>query len=275
MSNAPAVIPEVNLPAIVPGKHELSYADMYQLANIYASSSLFPGHLRDKPADCFIVVQLAERLKADHLAIAQNTYVVQGKPGMEAKMIIALINRSGQFRGRLRFRLDGEGNKRTATAHAIDNNGELCESSYSLQTAMDEGLVGKPGSKWKTMADLMLQYRAATQFSRLYCPDVTMGMAVLDDDRNIIDGEIMPSAPEPINVEVTAEAPSAPAPEAEAPKAEPKRDPELERMARTYDAWPKAKQEAYKAKMKSLRDEGMDVDDARKQAFEHTDKYFQ
>ena len=267
--NAPATIPTVHLPAIVPGRHELSYADMFQLAGIYANSSLFPAHLRGKAEDCFIVVQLAERLKADHLAIAQNTYVVQGKPGMEAKMIIALINRSGQFKSRLRFRLEGEGNKRTAIAYAIDHDGQPCESAYSMQTAIDEGLVGKPQSKWKTMPDIMLQYRAATQFSRLFCPDVTMGMAVFDDDRQVIEGEII-AEPEPVPVQtVQAEPEAAPAqPHAQEPD-------DLEPLRADYRSWPQNKREAYERKYSELTDSGSSKDDAIRGAHAHVTNYFQ
>ena len=36
--------------------------------------------------------------------------------------------------------------------------------------------MGKNGSKWQTMPELMLRYRAATFFGRLYAPDILMGM---------------------------------------------------------------------------------------------------
>lgn len=36
--------------------------------------------------------------------------------------------------------------------------------------------MGKNGSKWQTMPELMLRYWAATFFGRLYAPDILMGM---------------------------------------------------------------------------------------------------
>ena len=42
--------------------------------------------------------------------------------------------------------------------------------------AKDEGWYGKSGSKWQTMPELMLQYRAAAFFARTNCPEITMGM---------------------------------------------------------------------------------------------------
>lgn len=38
------------------------------------------------------------------------------------------------------------------------------------------GWYSKNGSKWQTMPELMLRYRAATFFGRLYAPDILMGM---------------------------------------------------------------------------------------------------
>ena len=47
---------------------------------------------------------------------------------------------------------------------------------FNMQIAKDEGWLGKNGSKWKTMPQLMLRYRAASFFSSLNCPELTMGI---------------------------------------------------------------------------------------------------
>lgn len=44
----------------------------------------------------------------------------------------------------------------------------------------------KDGSKWKTMPDLMLRYRAATLFARTYAPELTMGMHTVEEEQDII-----------------------------------------------------------------------------------------
>ncbi len=48
-----------------------------------------------------------------------------------------------------------------------------------------EGWSKKSGSKWKTMPELMLSYRAATFFGRMYCPDLLMGMQTQDELQDI------------------------------------------------------------------------------------------
>ena len=66
--------------------------------------------------------------------------------------------------------------------------------------AKAEGWLDKNGSKWKTMPEQMLMYRAATFFCRVYCPEVLAGVQTSDE---IIDiGYVEPtsnSAVEKIN----------------------------------------------------------------------------
>jgi hypothetical protein len=51
--------------------------------------------------------------------------------------------------------------------------------------AKAEGWSTKNGSKWKTMPELMLRYRAAAFFGRLYAPDVLSGMHSADEVEDV------------------------------------------------------------------------------------------
>lgn len=55
-----------------------------------------------------------------------------------------------------------------------------------MDMADAEGWTKKNGSKWKTMPQLMLRYRAASFFARLNCPELTMGLYTKEE---IIDGD--------------------------------------------------------------------------------------
>lgn len=48
--------------------------------------------------------------------------------------------------------------------------------TVTIQMAEDEGWLKKDGSKWKTMPDLMLAYRALAFFARVYLPNAMMGL---------------------------------------------------------------------------------------------------
>jgi hypothetical protein len=56
----------------------------------------------------------------------------------------------------------------------------------SIVMAKAEGWYGKNGSKWKTMPELMLKYRAATLYVRLYAPELTMGMHTADELEDVV-----------------------------------------------------------------------------------------
>lgn len=63
----------------------------------------------------------------------------------------------------------------------------------SYEIAVMEGWWHRGGSKWQTMPELMLTYRAGAFFGRIHAPDVLMGMHTEDEMRDIID--VTPKAP--------------------------------------------------------------------------------
>jgi hypothetical protein len=58
--------------------------------------------------------------------------------------------------------------------------------------AKAEGWVSRKGSKWATMPELMLMYRAASFFGRLYAPEVLMGMHSMEE---IQDAQVISVTP--------------------------------------------------------------------------------
>ena len=158
-----------------------------RVALMLADSTMIPEHFRKNPGNVMIALNLAERFGADPFMVMQNVYVVQGKPGLESKLAIALINDSGKFTP-LQFKLEGEGDTRKSTAHATHKETkEHLEQVVTMKMAIDEGWVSKAGSKWKTMPDLMLQYRSAMFFARLFCPEVLLGMQTREELTDSID----------------------------------------------------------------------------------------
>lgn len=158
------------------------FEHLQRVSKVFANSSLVPAHFQGKEADCFIAVEMAMRLQLHPFNLMQSLYVVHGKPGIEAKMAIALINSSGIFDGPLQFRLEGEGMKRKCTAFAAHaKTRQVCEIAVDMDMAKAEGWIDKSGSKWKTMPDMMLRYRSASFFARLYCPEAIFGMQTREE----------------------------------------------------------------------------------------------
>lgn len=168
------------------------FEHLYRVATLFSKSKMVPSHYQDRPADCMVACQMAVRLGVDPFMFMQNTYIVSGKPGMEAKLAIALVNSRGPFTGPIQWKFSGEGKGRACTAYATHKvTGELCEATVTWATVEAEGWASKAGSKWKTMPDMMFRYRSATFLARLYCPECLMGMMDRDEIIDAIDAEIV------------------------------------------------------------------------------------
>lgn len=153
-------------------------------------------------SNCVIVLNMSARMNADPLMIAQNLYIVEGRPSWSSQWIIAAINSCGRF-SPLRFEIKELGEKnveyttyawvnkeRTAKTEKIKikdkvciawaierETGERIESPpVSIEMAVKEGWYTKNGSKWQTMEDVMLRYRTASFFGKLYAPELLMGL---------------------------------------------------------------------------------------------------
>jgi hypothetical protein len=62
----------------------------------------------------------------------------------------------------------------------------------TLEMAKAEGWSTKNGSKWLTMPELMLRYRAAAFFARLYAPDITLGMMTAEEVSDVVERDVTP-----------------------------------------------------------------------------------
>ena len=163
-----------------------SYKMLYKLGRMFCASSLVPKAYRGegKLADCMIALEMAIRGGMSPLLVMQNLYDVNGNPSWSAKFILAAVNLTGKF-SPVRFRMTGEEDTdaRTCVAWATEKaTGETLDSPpVSIAIAKKEGWYGRNGSKWQTMPELMLRYRAATFFGRLYAPEVLMGIPTREE----------------------------------------------------------------------------------------------
>ena len=165
-------------------------SDSFELAQraakLLAASDLVPQSFRGSVPNCLLALNIAHRLGADPFSVLQNLFVVHGKPSWSASFLVAMVNSSGRFTP-LQFRMSGSGDDLTCVAHAKDKEtGEPVEGPpVSIRMAKQEGWHGKNGSKWQTMPDLMLRYRAGAMFSRIYAPDLTLGRRTAEEEADI------------------------------------------------------------------------------------------
>lgn len=176
-------------------------------------------------SNCIIALNIANRLGANELMVMQNLYIIEGRPAWSSQFIMAAINTCGRFSS-LRFELKDLGEKeveyqetqwnngrksnvtkkvkiQNMTCYAwveekgsIDENGKpiiLKSSTISVEMAVKEGWYQKNGSKWQTMPEQMLRYRAASFFGRVYAPELLMGLRSAEEEQDMID-----VTPEPV-----------------------------------------------------------------------------
>jgi len=186
-----------------------AFENAQRMAKMLACSDLVPQTFKGNIPNCVIAVDLAQRLNASPLLVMQNLYIVYGKPSWASQFLIACVNACGKFSA-LRYKMNGEGDNASCTAWAYDRaTGEKLDSPVvSIKMAKAEGWFDKNGSKWKTMPELMLRYRAATFFTRLYAPELTMGIPCQDEVIDITPSvEVSPpvasTMPESVTPEVT------------------------------------------------------------------------
>ena len=150
-----------------------------RVAKVFASSDMVPAHFK-KTGNCIIALNLASRMSLDPFMVMQNMYIIKGRPGIEAKLAIALINSLGKF-SPLQYKFNEKRDSCIAYAKLL-TNGEIYEgTAVTLKMAHDEGWSTKAGSKWKTLPELMLQYRSAVFFARVYCPEALLGIYTKDE----------------------------------------------------------------------------------------------
>lgn len=159
-----------------PSRADAEYAVNMRNAEILASSDLVPKQFKNNPPNCFIALGLAKRMDMNPFMVMQNIVIVNGKPSWPGQFIIATINASGRFDDILKYDVKGNGDTLECRAYAQRNGETLIGPTVTMAMAKAEGWLSKDGSKWRTMPELMIQYRSATFFGRLYCPDLLNGM---------------------------------------------------------------------------------------------------
>lgn len=149
-----------------------------QMAKALASSTIVPQTFQKNDANCLIAIEQAQRLRVSPMMVMQNLHVIQGRPSWSSKFLIAAINNSGKFDMELQFEetQDKDGKPFSCTAWTTKNGRKVNGMTVDMNMAKEEGWLSKNGSKWKTMPQLMLRYRAASFFSSLNCPELTMGL---------------------------------------------------------------------------------------------------
>lgn len=182
---------------VSPFSNQSAFVAAQRMANALSQSTLVPLAYQGKVANCLIAMELASRIGVSVLAAMQNLDVIHGNPSWRAKFLIATVNASGRFTP-LRPQWGGEAGKSSWSCRIVakdKSSGEVCEGPWvTWEMANKEGWVKKNGSKWQTMPELMFFYRAAAFWTRVFCPEISIGFQTTEE---VIDtyGESVATTP--------------------------------------------------------------------------------
>lgn len=173
---------------------ETAFSLTVRKARALSQSTLVPEQYRGDGGlpNVMIALEIAERIGASPLQVMQNLYIVSGKPGWSSSFLIATVNACGRF-SPLRFEIIGNDPAKDdykVRAYAEDKaTGERCVGTWITWAMVKaEGWSTKSGSKWKTMPEQMFMYRAAAFWTRVYAPEVSLGIQTSDEVQDVYGG---------------------------------------------------------------------------------------
>ena len=151
-----------------------------------SNSGLVPQNYQGNPSNCLIALDMANRMGVSPLFVMQNLYIVKGKPSWSGQACMSLIRNNPDFtdvepvyfgeKG-----TDGRGCYIKATM--LQSGKTITGTEVTLGMAKAEGWTNNP--KWRNMPDLMLGYRAAAFFARIYCPNALMGFQTSEEVEDV------------------------------------------------------------------------------------------
>lgn len=168
-----------------------------RMAQMYVQSTIVPQAYRGNIGNCVIAIDMAQRMQANPLMVMQNLYIVNGNPAWSSKFLISCINMCGRFTP-LRYQFTGKRGTPQYGCRAyayektdLQHKEALCSVWITMEMAENEGWTRKSGSKWLTMPDQMLIYRAAAFWSRAYAPEISMGFLTKEEVEDAVYEEIV------------------------------------------------------------------------------------
>lgn len=165
-------------------------AALARKAERYANSLFVPEVFRGKPDDIFAALCAAERLGIDEFGLMQSAYVVYGKIAFSTQFKIGAFNSCGKYES-LQYEFFGTVNTDSwgCRAWCIEKRSanKIVGPSVTIKMAKDEGWYGKKGSKWQTLPELMLRYRAASFLISTTAPELLLGFQTSEEVIDTID----------------------------------------------------------------------------------------
>ena len=169
-----------------------SFESAQRIAASLADSALVPNAYRGQQGlpNCIVAIEIANRMGMSPFQVMQNLNVIHGRPSWSSQFIIGLIQGCGRFEG---FTYNETADSCQCFAVLKTSGEQVSGPKITLDMAKREGWT--KNSKWSTMPQTMLRYRAASAFGRFHIPDLILGIQSVEENE-VIEAEVT-VAPEP------------------------------------------------------------------------------
>lgn len=176
-------------PEVSPFNDGDAFKTAQRVGTAMAASTIVPKDYQNNLPNVLIAMEVAHRIGASPMAVMQSLHIIQGRPSWSASFLIATVNACGRF-SPLRFEVEGddpEADSYRVRAVAKDKDSdEQCVGPWiTWKMVKAEGWSKKNGSKWLTMPALMFMYRAAAFWTRVYAPELSLGIHTEDEVQDI------------------------------------------------------------------------------------------
>lgn len=177
--------PVGTMPIVAAGFASLQSFELIQrVAKMFAQSTVVPDNFRGNIGNCAIALEMASRIGASPLMVMQNLDVIYGRPSWRAVFLIGCFNQCGRFDA-ITYEWGGEKGKDTWSCRAISKNLQTGQKirgpEITIALSKAEGWYERKGSKWKTIPELMLMYRAAAWMIKTTAPEISLGLQDTDE----------------------------------------------------------------------------------------------
>nr|BAR36798.1 hypothetical protein [uncultured Mediterranean phage uvMED] len=161
-----------------------SFESAQRMAKSLAESDIVPTLYRGKLGNCIVAMEIANRMGMSTVQVMQNLNIIHGRPSWSSQFIIGLIQGCGRF---LDFDYVEAADSCQCVATAKTTGKQVSGPKITMDMAKREGWT--KNTKWSTMPQTMLRYRAASAFGRFHIPDLILGIQSVEENE-VIDADV-------------------------------------------------------------------------------------
>lgn len=164
-----------------------NFSDRWKIAEKLSKSSIIPKEFQGKPENILLCMGMSEKMGLDLITVVNNLQMVMGHQEWKGSFIPVLIEKTGKYTD-LEFNFVGKETDDTfgcyLEATRTRDGKRIKGTTITIAMAKQEGWYSR-NSKWKTMPQQLLIYRASTFFARAYCAAALNGISTEGETSDI------------------------------------------------------------------------------------------